>query len=186
MKPLLSLDRVSVSRDGRNVLDKLSLSLAAGERLALIGDNGVGKTTLLRTIVGLEPASGEITAFGINCRNESDFRKIRAKAAYLFQDPDDQLFCPTVIDDVAFGPLNLGLSRQEAMELSNGLLHDLGLGHLAGRITHHLSGGKSGWFRSPPFWPCSRKYCFSMSRQMRWMKSIWNGCSPFSPRKRSP
>ena len=142
MTPLIRLEQISVARNNRNILDGLSLSLGRGERLALIGDNGVGKTTLLRVIVGLEPALGEITAFGMRCRDENDFHKVRTKAAYLFQDPDDQLFCPTVIDDVAFGPLNLGMRRQDALDLSRNLLNDLHLGHLADRITHHLSGGE--------------------------------------------
>lgn len=142
MNGLINLEQVSVVRDGRCVLDELSLSLAPGERLALIGDNGAGKTTLLRTIVGLERATGEISAFGMRCRTEADFREVRARAAYLFQDPDDQLFCPTVIDDVAFGPLNLGMRHREAMNLARELLRELGLDHLADRITHHLSGGE--------------------------------------------
>lgn len=142
MKPIISLEDVCVARNGRKVLDRLSMSLASGERLALVGDNGEGKTTLLRTIVGLEPATGDINIFGITCRSEADFRKIRTKAAYLFQDPDDQLFCPTVIEDVAFGPLNLGLNWKEAVDLSHQILEDLELGHLADRITHHLSGGE--------------------------------------------
>lgn len=142
MNALITLDRISVARNGRRVLDDLSLSITAGERIALIGSNGAGKTTLLRAIVGLEAATGEITAFGMRCRGEADFRKVRAKAAYLFQDPDDQLFCPTVIDDVAFGPLNLGIRRGDAMGLARELLRELQLDHLADRITHHLSGGE--------------------------------------------
>ena len=142
MSNVLSLSEVSVVRDGRRVLDALSLGLEAGERLALVGENGAGKTTLMRAIVGLEAATGEIIAYGQPCRSEADFRRIRAKTAYMFQDPDDQLFCPTVLDDVAFGPLNLGLRRPEALELARAQLHDLDLDHLAGRITHHLSGGE--------------------------------------------
>ncbi|WP_378941226.1 energy-coupling factor ABC transporter ATP-binding protein [Mesorhizobium sp. ANAO-SY3R2] len=142
MNTLISLEHVCVVRDGRCVLDDLSLTLEAGERLALIGSNGAGKTTLLRTIVGLQRATGEILAFGMHCRSEADFRQVRAKAAYLFQDPDDQLFCPTVIDDVAFGPLNLGMLHQEAMDLARTILGELDLGHLADRITHRLSGGE--------------------------------------------
>lgn len=142
MRTIISLDRVSVDRRGRRVLDGLSLSLEAGERLAVVGDNGAGKTTLLRAIVGLDQAAGDVVVFGQRCTGEADFRKVRTKLAYLFQDPDDQLFCPTVIDDVAFGPLNLGCSRTEANGLARDLLGDLGLEHLADRITHHLSGGE--------------------------------------------
>lgn len=142
MEALIRLQGVCVTRDGRRVLDDVSLTLEPGERLALIGSNGAGKTTLLRTIVGLQRATGEIFAFGMPRRSEADFRQVRTKAAYLFQDPDDQLFCPTVIDDVAFGPLNLGLRHSEAMEMAYRILDELDLGHLADRITHRLSGGE--------------------------------------------
>ena len=95
------------------MLDDVSLELARGERLAIVGANGAGKTTLLRTLVGLEkPKAGRVIAFGVECRSENDFRAVRARAGFLFQDPDDQLFRPTVIEDVAFGPLNLGMSQR--------------------------------------------------------------------------
>jgi cobalt/nickel transport system ATP-binding protein len=143
MTPLLALDAVTVRRGGRTILDAVSLALRGGERLALVGANGAGKTTLLRTLVGLEvPASGTLTAFGAVRRTEKDFRTVRAQAGYLFQDPDDQLFCPTVIDDVAFGPLNLGLSQRDAAAKARAVLERLELGHLANRITHRLSGGE--------------------------------------------
>jgi cobalt/nickel transport system ATP-binding protein len=143
MSPLLALDDVTVTRSGRTVLDRVSLTLHAGERLALIGSNGAGKTTLLRTLVGLQlPQSGKVMAFGQVRRGERDFYEVRTRAAYLFQDPDDQLFCPTVLEDVAFGPLNLGLAREEASAKARSALARLGLGALAERVTHRLSGGE--------------------------------------------
>ena len=143
MSPLLALSDVTVERGGRAVLTDAHLSLQAGERLALVGANGAGKTTLLRTLIGLErPARGTVTAFGAIRRAEKDFRAVRAKAGFLFQDADDQLFCPTVIDDVAFGPLNLGLSVRDAADKARAVLDRLHLGHLAGRVTHGLSGGE--------------------------------------------
>jgi cobalt/nickel transport system ATP-binding protein len=143
MKPLLALDDVTVARSERIILDRVSLTLRAGERLALVGANGAGKTTLLRTLVGLErPASGKVIAFGSVRGCEKDFYEVRARAAYLFQDPDDQLFCPTVLDDVAFGPLNLGLSEQAAEAKARAALERLGLAGIAGRVTHRLSGGE--------------------------------------------
>ncbi|MDE1569859.1 energy-coupling factor ABC transporter ATP-binding protein [Aquabacter sp. P-9] len=141
--PLLMLEQVTVRRGEVSVLNAVDLALHAGERLALVGPNGAGKTTLLRTLVGLErPVSGRIHAFGRERRVEKDFREVRARAAFLFQDPDDQLFCPTVLDDVAFGPLNLGLGRAEAVAEARACLDRLGLLHLADRVTHRLSGGE--------------------------------------------
>jgi len=143
MTTLLDLRNVSVSRGGRLVLDGVSFSLAAGERLALLGANGAGKTTLLRTLVGLEtPHAGTVVALGAIRRKERDFREVRRHIAYLFQDADDQLFCPTVIEDVAFGPLNLGASPREAEAKAHATLDRLGLGNLGGRVTHRLSGGE--------------------------------------------
>lgn len=143
MTTLLELSDITVERAGRRVLDRVSLRLDAGERLALIGANGAGKTTLLRTLVGLErPVTGRIVAFGAERRVEKDFREVRALAGYLFQDPDDQLFSPTVIEDVAFGPLNLGLAPKDAVARAEATLERLALAHLARRITHRLSGGE--------------------------------------------
>lgn len=143
MTVFFELEGVTVERAGRRVLDGVSMRLAPGERLALVGANGAGKTTLLRTLVGLEkPKGGRIVAFGAERRVEKDFREVRARAGFLFQDPDDQLFSPTVIEDVAFGPLNLGLAREAAIARAEATLARLHLGHLARRVTHRLSGGE--------------------------------------------
>ncbi len=143
LAPLIVLDDVSVQRDGRLVLDRVSLTLRQGERLAVAGPNGAGKTTLLRTIIGLDaPNAGSISMFGQPCRDEKAFQRIRPKAGFLFQDSDDQLFCPTVIEDVAFGPLNLGLSNKAALAKANQTLARMELSSLAGRITYRLSGGE--------------------------------------------
>jgi cobalt/nickel transport system ATP-binding protein len=140
---LFELDDVTVERAGRPVLDRVSMTLMAGARLALVGAIGAGKTTLLRTMVGLEaPTMGRIVAFGAERRVEKDFHEVRVRTGFLFQHPDDQLFSPTVIEDVAFGPLNLGLTRAAAVARAEATLERVGLSHLAGRITHHLSGGE--------------------------------------------
>ena len=87
------------------VLDAVDFSLHSGERVALTGANGAGKTTLFHLLMGLKKAKqGDILAFGEARREEPDFVEVRGKVGFLFQDPDDQLFCPTVIEDVAFGP----------------------------------------------------------------------------------
>ncbi len=143
MTALIELRDVTIARAGATVLFGVNLTLERGERLALIGPNGAGKTTLLRSIVGLEPAGGgSIRLFGEDCTTERQFRKARPRIGFLFQDSDDQLFCPTVIEDVAFGPLNMGCTMAEARERGIAALEGLGIGHLAERISHRLSGGE--------------------------------------------
>ena len=87
-------------------------------------------------------AGGGFSAFGHERRTEKDFLDVRRLAGLVFQDPDDQLFCPTVAEDIAFGPLNLGKSRQACIEIVEKVLADLDLGHMRDRITHKLSGGE--------------------------------------------
>lgn len=143
--PLIKLTGVSAGYPGREVLKHIDLLLNAGERLALLGANGAGKSTLLHVLTGFIPLrSGTIEAFGRAPRTEKDFREVRARAGLIFQDANDQLFCPTVLEDVAFGPLNLGQSRDEARQTAQTILAELGLQSLESRITHHLSGGERG------------------------------------------
>jgi len=143
MDELIRLTGLTVIRDGQTVLAGAELALQRGERLAVVGPNGAGKTTLLRSIVGLErPAAGGVILFGQPCRSEREFRRHRPRIGFLFQDSDDQLFCPTVVEDVAFGPLNTGCSDQEARARAAETLERLGIAHLAERITHRLSGGE--------------------------------------------
>ncbi|RLL64667.1 energy-coupling factor ABC transporter ATP-binding protein [Paenirhodobacter hankyongi] len=143
MIPLLSLTDVRVCRGESPVLDAVSLTLRSRDRLAIVGPNGAGKTTLLRTLVGLErPASGRVRLFGQDCTTEAEFRAARPRIGFLFQDSDDQLFCPTVLEDVAFGPLNTGCTLPEAEARGRETLAALGIAHLAERVTHRLSGGE--------------------------------------------
>jgi len=140
---LFSLRDITFDFPGHPVLRRVDFDLYPGERVALIGANGAGKTTLLRLMVGLHhPLAGEIRAFGRVRKTEDSFHEVRLRTGLLFQDPDDQLFCPTVLEDVAFGPLNQGRSRQEALAISDSVLTTLGLGPLAQRVTHKLSGGE--------------------------------------------
>lgn len=125
------------------VLDQVDFTLYPKERIALTGANGAGKTTFLHLLVGLKKAKGgEIIAFGQPRNVEKEFVEVRAKAGFLFQDPDDQLFCPTVLEDVAFGPLNLGKSRAEALKIAQDTLACLGMSGFEESITHQLSGGE--------------------------------------------
>ncbi len=96
----------------RPVLNRVDLELNRGDRISLVGPNGAGKSTLFHLLVGLlRPDAGTIEAFGKVRESERDFREVRARAGMMFQDSDDQLFCPTVFEDVAFGPLNLEKTR---------------------------------------------------------------------------
>lgn len=127
----------------RPLLDEVTLSLHAGERLGLAGANGCGKSTLLQLLMGLLPAdAGEIELLGVRCRTEREFSPLRGRVGLLFQDSDDQLFCPTVEEDVAFGPLNQGHPPARVLEIVARTLERLQLKHLRERPIHHLSGGE--------------------------------------------
>jgi cobalt/nickel transport system ATP-binding protein len=128
---------------GKTIFTGLNMSLLHGERIGLVGPNGSGKTTLMHLIMGLhKPSSGEIKVFGEPRVNEDDFKDVRKRVGLLFQDSDDQLFCPTVREDVAFGPLNLGKTHDEAATIVKDTLSVLGIGGLEDEVTHHLSGGE--------------------------------------------
>ncbi len=128
---------------GRKVLNGVNLSLHTGERLALLGANGAGKSSLLHCLMGLVPVeNGEIATLGSRCETEAEFRAVRGRIGLLFQDSDDQLFCPTVLEDVMFGPLNLGQSREDARKIALQTLSYLGLDGFENRITYQLSGGE--------------------------------------------
>ncbi|WP_068086559.1 energy-coupling factor ABC transporter ATP-binding protein [Polycladidibacter stylochi] len=144
MTPLIELRDLHFAYPAHSVVLKgASLTLAPEEKLTISGHNGAGKSTLLRMIVGLlKPQSGQVLAFGQSCSKEADFHSVRRRAGFVFQDPDDQLFCPTVAEDIAFGPLNLGKSRREAATIVDRVLQQLDLTFLKDRITYRLSGGE--------------------------------------------
>lgn len=141
---LIQLTDINFSYNGgRPVLNGLDFRFIDGCRAGLVGANGSGKTTLFHIIMGLlKPDSGNIEIFGKEIVKEKDFRDVRAGIGFVFQDADDQLFCPTVAEDVAFGPLNLGLSHQETGEVVRETLSILGLEGFENRITYKLSGGE--------------------------------------------
>ncbi|WP_020585522.1 energy-coupling factor ABC transporter ATP-binding protein [Desulfobacter curvatus] len=142
--PILRLENISFSYPGRGrVLDNLSLEINKGDRIGLVGPNGSGKTTLFHIIMGLlSPYSGTIEFFGKPVKTPNDFKEVYKKVGLLFQDADDQLFSPTVLEDVAFGPLNLGKSKSEARNIAQYTLDRLGIAHFEDRVTHKLSGGE--------------------------------------------
>ncbi len=142
---IIKLEQVVFSYPGSNIttLNHLDLEINRGDRLGMMAPNGSGKTTLLHTIMGLcKPNSGIIKIFGKQLKNEKDFAPIRTKIGLLFQDSDDQLFCPTVLEDVAFGPLNLGFSQEDAIKIARETLAKLGIEDFEQSVTHRMSGGQ--------------------------------------------
>jgi cobalt/nickel transport system ATP-binding protein len=141
---LINLTDISFSYPGEpEILDKLNLQFSRNEKTGLMGPNGSGKTTLFHIIMGLlKPLSGNIEIFGKSIREEKDFIDVRMRIGLLFQDADDQLFSPTVLEDVAFGPLNLGKSMDEAIDIARKTLEFLDLAGFEDRITYKLSGGE--------------------------------------------
>jgi len=142
--PIIELKGVTFGYPGRPpVLRDLDFTLSPGERIGIMAPNGSGKTTLFHLIMGLvKPLAGQVSIFGKALREEREFAEVRRRIGLLFQDPDDQLFSPTVIEDVAFGPLNLGKTKVEAAAIARRTLASLGLNGFEDRITFKLSGGE--------------------------------------------
>jgi len=140
---VVTIQNISFAYPGRDLIfDKMNFSLGNG-KIGLIGPNGSGKTTLFHIIMGLlVPQKGSVLFKGSVVKDEKDFYELRKSIGLLFQDADDQLFSPTVLEDVAFGPLNLGASPEDAREISQQTLSNLGLSNLEQRITHKLSSGE--------------------------------------------
>ena len=138
--PALTVSGLCFSYPDRlNVLQDVNLKVMPGERVGLIGPNGSGKTTFFLAICGvLRPSAGEVVVFGKPVLN-GDFR---SDVGLVFQNPDDQLFCPSVRDDVAFGPQNMGLSKDEVEARVMETLLVVDAVELADRPAHHLSEGE--------------------------------------------
>jgi len=127
---------------GVSALKGVSLEIQQGERVALLGPNGSGKSTLILLIAGLlMPNKGEIRIFGEKTTSK-DFQKLRSRIGIVFQDPDDQLFTPSVIEDIEYGPKNLKLPEEDIKERSAHVLEKMGIQHLKDRPPHRLSFGE--------------------------------------------
>lgn len=127
--------------DGQQALRGTSLTLQRGEKAALVGPNGSGKSTLMLNIIGILNGSGEIEVAGIS-RTEDNLPLIRSRVGLVFQNPDDQLFSPTVYEDVAFGPLHMGFTEEETHQRVQAALDMVGMGSFAQRLSYHLSVGE--------------------------------------------
>ncbi|WP_035701693.1 energy-coupling factor ABC transporter ATP-binding protein [Glycomyces tenuis] len=128
--------------DGHRSLDGVDLRVETGERVAVLGPNGAGKTTLMLHLVGLLDAAEGTVAVGDLTVEKRHLAEIRRRVGIVFQSPDDQLFMPTVADDVGFGPANLGLEGAALRRRVDAALADVGLTELADRPPHHLSVGQ--------------------------------------------
>ena len=131
--------------DGNQALFGVNLSVQKGERVALLGPNGAGKTTLVMHMNGIHPTShGSVHVAGqlVDSKNKESIKEIRSKVGIVFQDPDDQLFMPTVREDVAFGPINMGVTGAELEAQVMQALELVGMADYADRPPHHLSFGQ--------------------------------------------
>lgn len=127
--------------DGRQALRDVNLGVRPGERVALVGPNGAGKSTLLLHLNGLLHGTGSVRVLGQEVAGPN-LARIRAQVGLVFQDADDQLFSPTVFDDVAFGPLYAGLPEDEVRRRVEWALAQVGMEGYARRVSHHLSLGE--------------------------------------------
>jgi cobalt/nickel transport system ATP-binding protein len=142
MRPLIEVRDLRFQyEDGTQALDGVDFRLEAGETVALFGANGSGKTTFVLHLNGILRGQGSITVCGMPLSKET-LPAVRAKIGMVFQDSDEQLFMPTVLEDVAFGPLNLGCAPDQAVQQARAALEQVGLGHACGKAPYHLSAGE--------------------------------------------
>lgn len=127
--------------DGHVALRQVSLTIEPGEKVALVGPNGAGKSTLMLHLNGILAGQGQIQVAGLPLI-KPNLPVIRGKVGLVFQNPDDQLFSPTVFEDVAFGPLHLGLREAEVRSRVTRALEQVGMAAYAERLSHHLSVGE--------------------------------------------
>ena len=139
---VLSVENLRVKLEGREVLKGVNFSLKKGEKVFITGPNGAGKTTFLETLMGFVPFEGEILFKGKHLKSEDDFALLRGRVGYVFQNPDDQLFAPTVEEELAFAPLVKGIKREQVKEIVERTLREFEIKHLRNKPTYKLSGGE--------------------------------------------
>ncbi len=127
--------------DGTKALDGVNFHLFPGETVAVLGANGSGKTTFVLHLNGLLLGTGDVRVCGLRVVKEK-LAEVRSKVGMVFQDSDEQLFMPSVLEDVAFGPMNLGMSRMEALVKATGVLREVGMEHALDKAPYHLSAGE--------------------------------------------
>jgi cobalt/nickel transport system ATP-binding protein len=142
LNPIIHISNLSFSYpDGKKALCGINLRVLPGEKLSLVGANGAGKSTLLGHLNGLLTGSGKVRIGDLEL-NPKNVGQIRAMVGVVFQNPDDQLFSPTVFDDVAFGPIHQGFSKQEVQQRVEAALAAVHMSDYVNRVPYHLSGGE--------------------------------------------
>lgn len=139
---MIEFQNVSFSYEsGTPVLQNLSFSIGAGEAVGLIGANGAGKSTIMKILLGLLPCEGGVTVGGLAVEKKN-LAAVRKKLGFVLQNSDNQMFMPTVYEDMMFAPRNYGLSKEEAEARVDRVLTELGLTELKRRYNHKISGGE--------------------------------------------
>lgn len=138
---MIKFENVSFSYGEHTVLDNVSFEINEGEQVGLIGANGAGKSTIMKAALGLISCGGEIKIDSMPMEREN-LPAIRKALGYVLQDSDNQMFMPTVLEDMIFGPINYGMSREEAEKTAEDTLAQLGLEYLKNRHNHKMSGGE--------------------------------------------
>jgi len=142
MKEIISIKNLEYTYpDGTKALKGVNLNIYEGESVGLIGPNGAGKSTLTLHLNGILRGNGKVEIMGLDIREES-LNIIRKKVGLVFQNPEDQLFMPTVFDDVAFGPINIGFDKEKIKVLVKEALEKVDMADSTDRISHHLSFGE--------------------------------------------
>lgn len=142
MEPIITIKNLNFSYpDGHRALIDVNLEIKKGEIFGIIGPTGAGKSTLLQHLNGILKGDGDVLVDNIKIEKKSE-KTIREKVGIVFQNPDDQLFCPTVYEDIAFGLFNLGLKPEEVDEKITAVLEKMNLSHLKDLSSHHLSFGE--------------------------------------------
>ena len=138
---MIKFKNVTFSYGEHTVLDNVSFEINEGEQVGLIGANGAGKSTIMKAALGLISCGGEITIDSMPMEHEN-LPAIRKVLGYVLQDSDNQMFMPTVLEDMIFGPINYGMILEEAEKTAEDTLAQLGLEYLKNRHNHKMSGGE--------------------------------------------
>jgi len=139
---MIEFENVSFEYEkGTRTLEDISFKIEAGECVGLIGANGAGKSTIMKIMLGLLPYEGNVRVCGKPVTKEN-LAEVRRRLGFVLQDPDSQMFMPTVFEDMIFGPMNYGLSKEDAEAKVDGILNRLGIMELKHRYNHKISGGQ--------------------------------------------